>query len=167
MSKQNKTGAPVELRGSMYSKPGMGVTSLLKGKSVQSSPDKNIKTWSKPVREHAVVGDAPSEPHTTRPRVHPQQHHSNPNANPEGSGGPNQPKSRSRETVSPAPPRGPRPKTQIPSSGRVEAQLGHAYPRTPVREAVADKGAHHRSVTPQIASSTPVAVPANQKNKNS
>jgi hypothetical protein len=167
MSEQNKTGQPVQLRESMYSNPGSGVTSLPKGKSVQSSPDKNIKTDSKSKSKHPIAGNPATEPSTTAPKVHPQARHSNSNARPDASGGPNEPRySPSRETTSPAPSRGEGSKSKIPSSGRVEAQLGHAYSRTPVRDAVEDRGAHRRAITPQIKQH-PVHVPKNQKNEKS
>ena len=118
-------------------------------------------------KRHPVAGDPGWEPKVEAPKVAKEARHGNPDARPEGSGGPNQPKSTSRETVSPAPARGPS-KTRIPSSGRVEAQLGHGYPRVKPGDLVVheDSGAHKRAVTPQIKQH-PVAVPKSMRNKKS
>ena len=57
-------------------------------------------------------------------------------------------------------------KEYIPIHGGSSETLGHTYPEMPVRDAVEDKGAHKRAVTPQILQH-PVAVPKNMRNNNS
>src|SRR5260370_16716429 len=54
-------------------------------------------------KRHPVAGDPGWEPKVEAPKVAKEARHGNPDARPEGSGGPNQPKSTSRELLSPAP----------------------------------------------------------------
>jgi hypothetical protein len=97
-------------------------------------------------RGHKVVGNAASVPSTKIPKTHPSARHD--------------------EGTDAQPSAGSTGGKVIPLHGDHVEQRRHDYAEQTVFDAVADKGAHKRAVTPQIAQH-PVAVPANQKNKNS
>jgi hypothetical protein len=144
MSESNKQGTPVALRGSMYSQPSMGTNNSSKGGKTETHPDKNIKRNEKPKANHPIAGDAPSEPSTSAPVVHPQARHSNPDATPQAG----------TRTNANNPE-----KEYIPRFGGSTEVRGYQYPEDPRGHQTAknDESVVRRCIDKQIESSTPTA----------